>query len=155
MKLQFTAMPTKTARKYQNGGVDAYGLAPERGVSGGAGNPCRHCLRDVPQGAAMLILAHRPFPAAQPYAETGPIFLCAEACERGGGNDVLPISLTSDQYITRGYDPENRIVYGTGRVTPTSEIHKQATALLQDATIAYVHVRSASNNCFAVRIDRV
>ena len=59
----------------------------------------------------MLILAHRPFPAPQPYAELGPIFLCADACAPGGGSDI-PEILASPDYIIRGYSAENRIVYG-------------------------------------------
>ena len=78
MPIRFQALPTETARHYQAGGADAYGNPPERAVSDGAGNPCRHCLRDVPKGAAMLILAHRPFATLHPYAEAGPIILCAD-----------------------------------------------------------------------------
>ena len=51
---------------------DANGL-PERHVSEGTG-PCRHCLGEIAGSAPYLILAHRPFPKPQPYAEVGPIF---------------------------------------------------------------------------------
>ena len=51
-------------------------------VSDGGDNPCRHCLREIEKGKDMLVLTHRPFGNVQPYAESGPIFLCAEACER-------------------------------------------------------------------------
>ncbi len=54
-------------------------------VSDGHGNPCRSCLADIRAGAAMLIVAARPFPALQPYAETGPIFLCAADCTPWSG----------------------------------------------------------------------
>ena len=66
------------------GGPDAYGLPAERVVSDGEGNPCRSWLDHVPEGAGMLILAARPFPAMQPYAETGPILLCAQITVRRG-----------------------------------------------------------------------
>lgn len=100
--MRFTPIPTDIARHYQSGGLDAYSLPPERAVSDGGGNPCRHCLAMIPKGAEMLILAHRPFPALQPYAETGPIFLCADACAAGGGA-ALPAILQSPDYILRGY----------------------------------------------------
>ncbi|MGV8985587.1 MAG: DUF1203 domain-containing protein [Cypionkella sp.] len=150
--MQFTPIATETARHYQMGGPDANGQVPERTISDGEGNPCRHCLRMIPQGAGMLILAHRPFPAPQPYAEVGPIFLCAEPCEAGGGTD-LPAILTSATYIVRGYGPDDRIVYGTGAVVATGALTSEAEARLSDPRIAYVHVRSARNNCFQVRID--
>lgn len=151
--IRYTPIPTETVRAYQAGAPDANGQTPERHVATGAGNPCRHCLGMIPQGAAMLVLAHRPFPAPQPYAEVGPIFLCAESCAAGGGTDV-PAMLASPDYILRGYGADNRIVYGSGAVTPTDQLASRAAALLTDARIAYVHVRSARNTCFQLRIDK-
>jgi Protein of unknown function (DUF1203) len=153
MTIRFTPIPTDIVRAYQAGGPDANGQVPEHGVSDGFGNPCRHCLRMIPQGAGMLILAHRPFPAPQPYAELGPIFLCADACVAGGGED-LPEVLESPDYIVRGYSAQDRIVYGTGAVTAVGALAARAAMLLADPRVAYVHVRSARNNCFQVRIDR-
>ncbi len=151
--ITFTPMPTAMARHYQSGGVDANGQPPEQALGAGSGTPCRHCLRPIASGAAMLVLAHRPFPAPQPYAEIGPVFLCADACEAGGGAD-LPEILASPDYILRGYGADHRIVYGSGAVTPTEAIPARAQSLLADPAIAYVHVRSARNNCFQCRIDR-
>ena len=101
----------------------------------------------------MLVLAHRPFPAPQPYAEIGPIFLCADPCQPGGGGSV-PAMLDSPDYILRGYGSDDRIVYGTGAVVPTADLAAQALERLADPRVAYVHVRSARNNCYQVRIDR-
>jgi hypothetical protein len=154
MTIHFTPIPTDIVRAYQAGGLDANGQVPERGVSDGDGNPCRHCLQMIPAGAGMLILAHRPFPAPQPYAELGPIFLCADRCEAGGG-EALPEVLESPEYIVRGYSAQDRIVYGTGAVTAVAAIADRAATLLADTRVDYVHVRSARNNCFQVRIDRV
>lgn len=150
--MRYVAIPTDVVRAYQAGGLDANGQLPERKVSDGGGNPCRHCLRMIPEGAGMLVLAHRPFPAPQPYAEVGPIFLCADACVAGSGED-LPEMLASPDYIVRGYGADDRIVYGTGGVVATGAIPARASALLTDARVAYVHVRSARNNCFQLRID--
>ena len=151
--MRFNPIETTIARAYQAGGPDANGQVPERRLSDGGGNPCRHCLRMIPDGAEMLVLAHRPFPAPQPYAELGPIFLCADACEAGGGAGV-PEILGSPDYIVRGYGADDRIVYGTGAVVPTARILDEAEARLDDPRVAYVHVRSARNNCYQVRIDR-
>ena len=116
--------------------------------------PCRHCLKNVEAGQDYLIVAYRPFPELQPYAETGPIFLHAEECERAAETDAFPEILTSADYIVRGYGKDDRIVYGTGRVTPTDSIRAWAEALFERGDVAYVHVRSARNNCYQCRIDR-
>ncbi len=150
--MRFSPISTLIARAYQSGGLDANGQVPERQISDGDGNPCRHCLNLIPKGAEMLVLAHRPFPAPQPYAEVGPIFLCADACEAGGGA-AMPQILESPTYILRGYGPDDRIVYGTGAVVAIETLPEEAARRLADPRIAYVHVRSARNNCFQVRID--
>jgi hypothetical protein len=152
--MRYTALPTEVARHYQAGGPDANGQVPEHVVLEEDSGPCRHCLKMIPKGAGMLILAHRPFPAPQPYAELGPIFLCADACDRGGGGDARPEALASPDYIVRGYGTDDRIVYGTGGVIATDAIPARAEALFADPKIAYLHVRSARNNCFQLRIDR-
>lgn len=151
--MQFHALPTDVVRALQAGAPDANGQPPEHAISDGGGNPCRHCLRMIPKGMPMLVLAHRPFPAPQPYAEIGPIFLCADGCMAGGGTD-LPEILASPEYILRGYGADDRIVYGTGAVVPTAAIRDEAKRRFGDPRVAYVHVRSARNNCYQVRIDR-
>jgi hypothetical protein len=123
-------------------------------VSDGPGHPCRHCLKNIDAGEELLVFAYRPFPELQPYAETGPVFLHKEPCERYAAEEVLPPVLTSPDFIVRGYNADNRIVYGTGAVTLTPDIRSYATQLLERPEIAYVHVRSARNNCYQCRIDR-
>ncbi len=154
MPLHFTPIPTEIARHYQAGGADANGQTPERVIATAGANPCRHCLTLIPEGAPMLILAHRPFPAPQPYAEVGPIFLCADRCEAPKDDTATPEVLASPDYILRGYSADHRIVYGSGAVVATGQLRDEAVRRFADPRIAYCHVRSARNNCFQVRIDR-
>ena len=151
---RYTALPTDIVRAYQNGAPDAFGNAPEHAISDGDGNPCRHCLQDIPQGAGMLILAHKPFAGTHPYAEVGPIFLCADACDAGTGDTPPPILTTSPDYLVKGYSEDDRIVYGTGAVLAADTLAARAKTLLDDPRVAYLHVRSARNNCYQLRIDR-
>lgn len=154
MMIRFKALPTDAVRALQRGGADAYGLKPERQISDGDGAPCRHCLKNVAAGEPYLVLAYRPFSELQPYAETGPIFLHAEECERAAEVELLPEMLESSDYIVRGYGNDDRIVYGSGGVIPTDAIAARAETLFERDDIAYVHIRSARNNCYQCRIDR-
>lgn len=155
MTIHFEAMPSTDAEAIWSGGTDAYGLAPETMISTGSGHPCRHCLGNIDEGEALLVFAYRPFPAIQPYAETGPIFLHAKPCRRYRAEEVQPPVLeTSRDYILRGYGTDDRIVYGTGAVVLKDDVHTYAQGLLASADIAYIHVRSARNNCYQCRIDR-
>ena len=134
--------------------TDANGQPAERAISTGTGTPCRCCLKTVPKGAPFLILAARPFPKPQPYAETGPIFLCAEDCPAWQDDSLPPILHSSPTYLLKGYGPDNRIVYGTGRITPRDEVAEYAAELLGRDDVAHVDIRSASNNCFLTRMVR-
>lgn len=152
-KVKFLPLPTDNVSGLRKGARDAYDCAPEHVLSDGAGNPCRHCLNFIPKGSGMMILAYRPFDHAQPYAETGPIFLCADECEPWSGIEVPPI-LSSPDYLLKGYTEDQRIRYGTGKIVAKNAIATYASELLDNDDISFVDVRSARNNCFQVRIVR-
>lgn len=152
--LTYLAMPAQQAGAYRGGAPDAYGAAPERAVSDGVGKPCRHCLRDVPEGAEMLILAHRPFAETGPYAETGPIFLCADACARHDGGLPARYAASGAHLLVKGYWPNDRIRYGVAQIVTDGGLEHACARILADEGTAYVHVRSALNNCYQFRVER-
>lgn len=155
MSVIFHALPTAEVRALQNGQPDFYGQPAERTISDGAGNPCRHCLSDTPEGQPMLILSYRPFPGDQPYAEVGPIFLCGGACEQYVASENLPpILQTSPDYLIKGYGADNRIVYGTGKIVAPDKLKAACEQIFADRKVAYIHVRSARNNCYQCKITR-
>ena len=146
-------IPTEHADRLRQGGPDANGQAPLSTTAQGGANPCRHCLQLIGDGDAKLILAYRPFEAAQPYAETGPIFLHGTPCPRYEG-DTLPAWFAYLQpALIRGYDREDWIRYDTGQVVPGPDLASACEKILSDSTVAYVHIRSKFN-CFQCRVDR-
>ena len=154
MKIAFHPLPTAEVEKIRQTGRDAYGLPVERHISTGGVYPCRHCLGEIPAGASYLILAHKPFASHHAFTETGPIFLCAEDCTAAEPASHVPDTLRADRFILRGYDVDERIIYGTGDVVPTGEIPAWAERLFQRPEVAFVDIRSAANNCFQCRIKR-
>jgi len=147
----FTGLPVALADQYRAGSTDAYGNAPEHQTSDGDA-PCRCCLRMIPDGADMLILAYRPFTELQPYAETGPVFLCADHCAPTGTG--VPEVVASPNYLLKAYSANERIIYGTGQITPRDEVADYAAKLLERGDVAFVDLRSAHNNCWQARITR-
>jgi len=103
----------------------------------------------------MLILAHRPFEKRPPYAETGPIFLCADACKAPLDHldhTVPPqILTTSPDYLLKGYSADERIVYGTGAITQSGEIIDRALTVFENRTVSFIDARSLRNNCWQAR----
>ena len=153
--VRFMALPTEIAEALQSGQSDANGQTPERHVSDGDGVPCRHCLAQVAKDEPYLILGYRPFPKPQPYAECGPIFLHAESCPRyAETSEIPPMFLAWDRLLIRGYNRQNRIVYGTGELVNTATLVDAAQKMFAREEVADIHVRSATNNCYQCRIER-
>lgn len=154
-RLTWIAMDTGTAERLRAGGPDANGMPAERRVSDGDGVPCRHCETEVAAGEPYLVAAHRPFSTVQPYAEVGPVFLHADACPRHRPDAGMPEMFRSwERVLIRGYDADERIVYGTGRIVEADRIEAEAAELLALPRVAFVHLRSARNNCWHARIER-
>lgn len=152
---KFTALPTEIVHHWRAGGPDANGQTPEHARSDGHGNRCRHCLRLIPEGAPYLIVAHRPFDTVQPYAETGPLFVCARDCTRHADDGALPDTMTTaPDYLIKGYSADERIIYGTGQIVTPDDMLRMADDLFSDPRVAFIHIRSARNNCYQARIDR-
>ncbi len=154
-EIRFSSMPSEEAEAYRAGAPDANGQKPETHISNGSGVPCRHCLQDVGKDEPYLILAYRPFPNAQPYAEIGPIFLHAKPCTRNPETAEIPAMFQRrESSLIKGYNAEDRIVYGTGQIVPTKDMDAAAARILAREDVRYIHVRSSLNNCFSCRIDR-
>src|SRR3546814_18912370 len=88
----------------------------------------------------MLVLAHRPFPAPQPYAELGPLFLHAEVCQRYDAAAGVPAMFLRREAIPlRGYGADDRIVHGTGTVIATAEIETVDRPLFHSDDVSSIH----------------
>lgn len=155
MSIKFVALDSETVRRLQNGGVDAYGNEPVRLVSDGGGIPCRHCLRPVVEGDHYLALAFSPFAERQPYAETGPIFVHADPCDRApDSGEPASMFRFGGQYILRGYRDDDWIHYEVAEIVPADRIAEKADEMLKRNDVSYVHMRSSRYNCYQCRIER-
>ena len=154
MTIKFNGMPLSEARAYQNGALDVYGNAPEQAVSSGQGVPCRHCLKTVPKDQPYLILAYRPFGALQPYAELGPIFLCAAECVRAQPDELPEVLTVSPDYLIKGYTSNERIKYGTGKIVAKDASSNAIETRLKSSDLTFVDIRSARNNCWIASATR-
>jgi hypothetical protein len=141
------------ANTIRHGGGDANGQPAVRTVAHGSANPCRHCLGLIAENAQKLVLGYRPFGRLQPYAEVGPIFLHAEACERYESDRLPGWFAYLQPAIIRGYGRDDWIRYETGNVVPGEELAGVCEEILSNPEVAYVHIRS-KYNCFQCRVDR-
>lgn len=153
MRLIVRGISTEYADAIRRGEPDANGQAAlVRRAEGGA-NPCRHCLQLITEGEEKLILSYRPFDTAQPYAETGPVFLHKRTCRRYDSENLPPWFAYLRPALVRGYGYDHWIRYDTGNVIPGSDLASECAKILADKAVAYVHIRSKFN-CFQCRVDR-
>jgi hypothetical protein len=83
MKLRLEGNSRGHVMRFRQGWPDTNGMAPMQRITQGGVNPCRHCLGLIARGGPRAELANRTYDAIRPNAETGPIFLQLESCERG------------------------------------------------------------------------
>lgn len=153
MNLVFRGIPTSHAQHLRAGGADANGQGALVRPAEGLANPCRHCLRLIEPGRDKLVAGYRPFERPQPYAETGPIFLHAESCERYESDAPPAWFAYLTPAIIRGYGADDWIRYETGAVVAGADLADAARDILADPAVTYVHIRSKFN-CFQCRVDR-
>ncbi len=154
--VRLAGLPNAIVRKIRASGKDANGQPLEVQISDGNGNPCRHCLEMIGEGEEYYILSHRPFTTVQPYAEQGPIFLHVDECCSYEDTKEIPDAFTNKETVMlRGYDRDERIVYGTGKIVPTTEFRQCASDMLSLERVEFVYIRSSANNCYQARVDRV
>jgi hypothetical protein len=116
MTIAFTGLPTAEVAAIRARAATPTDNPIEHQVSDGVGVPCRHCLQQVPKGQGYLILAHRPFETRNPYAETGPIFLCADDCAPAVPGPDLPPMLASRTTSSGAIPPPNASSTAPGRL---------------------------------------
>ena len=56
--------------------------------------------------------------------------------------------------LIRAYGGNERILYGTGAVVAPDALSTECAARLVRPAVAFVHVRSSTNNCFQARVER-
>ncbi len=149
--LNYIPLTTDEVNQYRNGHVDSNNQLPEQLVTDGS--PCRHCLTDIGKDDPCLLLGYQPFPGMNAYSETGPIFIHADNCERYSDLETPEIIKNREQVMIRGYDKDDRIIEGTGKVIDTKNITEEALEIFTNQHAKYLHVRSVTNNCYFCRVE--
>ena len=131
---------------------DAHGNTLQVRVSDSDSTPCRSCLSATPRGTRLILFAHRPFATEGPYAETGPVFVHADACEPYRRRDVFPPDFRSRRLVFRAYDATGSIHDAT--VADGADAEATLVRQFADAAVARVHVRNPAWGCYDFAVER-
>ena len=102
--LRYEPIPVAYLDHVRTAGLDEAGNPLVVRVEDEGGHPLRCCLRDSRPGERVLLIAYTPPGGAGPYAERGPVFVHAEACEGYADVDVYPPGLRHRRQVVRAYD---------------------------------------------------
>ena len=113
--------------------------------------PCRHCLRWAEPGERVVLFPYTAIPSGQPYSETGPIFVHANACQRYSAINEYPADFRNGR-VFRAYDSNYNII--DAQVVDGSEPEVVIEGLFQNPDTAFVDARSVTRGCFTFRVER-
>ena len=150
--LAFEPIPAAELDRIRAAGSDEAGnrLAP---VDSAGGNSLRCCLRETRPGERMLLIAYTPPGGSGAYAERGPVFIHAEACEGYLTSWAYPPELAHRQQVVRAYTHDGRIADGI-LVADGDHALPVITDLLGRPDVALVQLRNVGYGCYnyAVRL---
>ena len=115
------------------------------------GYPCRHCLQWAQPGERVVLFPYASIPADRPYAESGPIFVHAEACAPYAATDEYPENFRSHR-VLRAYNSEYAMIDAV--VVSDEQPEAVIDRLLQNPETAFLQARSVTRGCYTFRIER-
>jgi hypothetical protein len=147
------AIPAGQLEEIRMNGRDEAGNPLAVSVEAQGGNPLRCCLRETEPGERVLLIAYTPPGTAGAYAERGPVFIHADACEGYPTPHEYPPGLRHRQQVVRAYDRRGRIADGV-LVADGREAERVMTELLARPDVELVHLRNVGYGCYNFTVRR-
>jgi DNA-binding Lrp family transcriptional regulator len=114
--------------------------------------PLRCCLRIAREGEPIALISYSPFTESSPWAEVGPVYVHADACE-GYLAGELPPELRTGPRILRSYHADGSLDYhDIVYVRDGKDLEPALRDLLTRPAVAAVHVRASMTQCFTYEV---
>ncbi len=111
--------------------------------------PCRHCLQWAQPGEPVVLFPYASIASDRPYAESGPVFVHAERCERYAAAGVYPEDFRG-QRVVRAYNGSDEMI----DAIVSDEPEATAEQLFGNSEVDFLQVRSATRGCYTFRMER-
>jgi hypothetical protein len=151
--LRVEALPPEDLERIRGRGVDDFGNPLVATVDGEGGAPLRCCLREAQAGERVALIAYRPAMVGGPYAEVGPVFIHAEACDGYGEPDQYPAGFRGRRQLLRAYGADGRIV-DAAIAENGDEAEAMCAEFFARPEIEYIHSRNVLWGCYMFTIRR-
>ncbi|MBB5109113.1 DUF1203 domain-containing protein [Streptomyces spectabilis] len=165
MSTQYTPRPIEPKALAQLRERDDAGRPCVPYVDEEGGSPLRCCLRPIPAGDRVALVAYAPLrrwaarTGAQPgaYDEQGPVFIHADPCAGPVEADLYPFARAGALRTLRRYDARGRIVGGRLLEIPedtTAGFDAAFEEAFADPEVTQVHVRAVEHGCLQFVVHR-
>ena len=117
--------------------------------------PLRCCLSVAVAGVPIVLISYQPLDGPSPWAEVGPVFVHAHACDGYRTPGALPPALAMGPRLLRTYRADGSLDYDHIRVVDDGEpVEPVIRDLFDTAEVAFVHARSVQAQCFTYAVHR-
>ncbi|MEV0438649.1 DUF1203 domain-containing protein [Streptomyces spectabilis] len=165
MSTQYTPRPIEPEALAQLRERDDAGRPCVPYVDAEGGSPLRCCLRPVPPGDRVALVAYAPLrrwaarTGTQPgaYDEQGPVFIHADPCEGPAEAGHYPFARAGALRAFRRYDAQGRIVGGRLLELPedtTAGYDEAFREAFAEPEVTQVHVRAVEYGCLHFVVHR-
>lgn len=117
------------------------------------GFPCRISLADAEPGEEVILAHYEHQSANSPFRASHAVYLRPGAAEASLLPGEVPAMLRSRILSLRGFDTAGMLV--TADLAEGGALEAPLQAMLDEPSVAYVHLHFAKPGCFAARVDRV
>ncbi|HEY3979746.1 MAG TPA: DUF1203 domain-containing protein [Streptosporangiaceae bacterium] len=150
-----TPIPAEVLARIRAAGHDDFGNPLVPAVSEEGGDPMRCCLRRAAPGDRLCLIAYRPFARPGPCAESGPVFIHAEACAGYDSTGAYPPGYRDwPAMVFRPYRYDGSIAYDAIAMGDGPGAEALIASMLADPSVEFIHTRNVYAGCFMFRIGR-
>ena len=121
-------------------------------VNAKPGFPCRVSLEDAEVGESVILVNYEHLSVATPYRSAHALFVRESATQAEPLIDDVPESLRIRLLSLRAFDEDGMMV--DADVVHGREVEPAIERMLENSSVAYLHVHNAKPGCYAARVDR-
>ncbi|WBV43763.1 DUF1203 domain-containing protein [Pseudoroseomonas cervicalis] len=155
-RFRCTPIPSATAARWRETGLDDRGQALHRRVVDGPGFPCRHCLQLGEMGEEMLLGSYDLPQPQGVYWTPSPIFLHARDCAAYAAEDeIAPIVLANAIVSVRSYDEAELCLYDLGGIASGAEVAPLLQRALDDPRTRHINIHTARPGCLLTAVEKL
>ena len=117
-----------------------------------SGYPCRVSLQDAEPGEEVLLVHYEHQNAATPFRASHAVYVRVNAQQARLAIDEVPEMFRSRMLSLRAFDHRGMML--AADLAGGESLEEKMSEVLEDPSIAYLHIHFAKPGCYAARADR-